>query len=217
MATTKPTPSNPIQELKHIPQRSVRFLPVFVLLAIYLPYLLIVDSTWDPNWRGFIGTTLIIILEEFPSLLPQTLQSQILTSLHLNAIGDTYRVGGVDDDNPYPEYSNAAIMHAAVSGWVGLRTGDANLTADGERWASNIIHLFDQNGTLAEFNGPTYTGVSLFGLSLWAKYFPKDSVFGANGGRMITQIWDVVGEMYNANLKNIAGPWDRSYGFDMTR
>lgn len=108
-------------------------------------------------------------------------------------------------------------MHATVSGWIGLRTGDANLTADGEKWANDIINLFDRNLTLAEFNGPTYAGVSLFGLTLWAKYFPSDTVFGANGGRMITQVWDSIGELYNANLKNIAGPWDRSYGFDMKR
>ncbi|CZT14735.1 related to OrfH-unknown, trichothecene gene cluster [Ramularia collo-cygni] len=175
------------------------------------------DDTWDPNWRGFIGTTFIVILEEFHSLLPQTLQDNMLQSLHLNAIGDTYRVGGVDDDNLYPEYSNAAIMHATVSGWVGRKTGDTNLTADGEKWASDIVALFDRNGTLSEFNGPTYAGVSLFGLTLWAKYLPQDSVMGANGGRMITAVWDSIGSLYNANLKNIAGPWDRSYGFDMIR
>lgn len=174
--------------------------------------------TWDPNWRGFIGTAFIVILEEFEHLLPAQIEEQMVESLHLNAIGDTYRVGGIDDDNLYPAYSNAAIMHAVVSSWVGRRTGDANLTAEGETWGRDIVELFDRNGTLSEFNGPTYAGVSLFALTLCAKYLPDEgAVLGANGGRMIRQIWDLTGELYNANLKNIAPPWDRSYGYDMNR
>ena len=34
---------------------------------------------------------------------------------------------------------------------------------------------------------------------------------------MITAVWETTGKLYNANLKNIAGPWDRSYGYDMRR
>ncbi|KAF9266152.1 hypothetical protein L218DRAFT_956528 [Marasmius fiardii PR-910] len=174
-------------------------------------------NTWDPNWRGFIGTAFIVILEEFDHLLPEELKEKMVRSLHLTAVGDTYRVGGVDDDNLYPAYSNAAIMHAGVASWVGHRTGDKNLTAEGERWARDIVDLFDRNQTLSEFNGPTYAGISLYALTLWAKYLPSTSILGANGGRMITAVWDSVAEMYNAKMKNIAGPWDRSYGYDMNR
>lgn len=34
---------------------------------------------------------------------------------------------------------------------------------------------------------------------------------------MIRQTWKSLGQLYNANLKNVAGPWDRSYGFDMNK
>ena len=94
----------------------------------------VIYNSWDPNWRGFIGTTFIVILEEFSNLLPSDLKDDMLQSLHLDAKGDTYRVGGVDDDNLYPSYSNAAIMHTALSGWVGRHTNDSNFTAEGERW-----------------------------------------------------------------------------------
>lgn len=70
---------------------------------------------------------------------------------------------------------------------------------------------------MSEFNSPTYAGVSLLALTLWAKYLPFDSVLGANGGRMLTEIWDYTGQLYNVNIKNIAGPWDRSYAYDMQR
>jgi hypothetical protein len=177
----------------------------------------VIYNSWDPNWRGFIGTTFIVILEEFPHLLPSDLRSLMLQSLHLDAIGDTYRVGGVDDDNLYPSYSNAAIMHTALSGWVGRHTNDSNLTSEGERWGRDIVRLFDIGDALSEFNSPTYAGVSLWGLAIWAKYLPSDSILGHNGGRMITAVWETTAQLYNANLKNIAGPWDRSYGYDMNR
>lgn len=63
-------------------------------------------NTWDPNWRGFIGTTLIIIMEEYEHLLSHDTQELVLESLHNATKGDEYRVGGVDNDNLYPAYSN---------------------------------------------------------------------------------------------------------------
>ncbi|KAF3764102.1 hypothetical protein M406DRAFT_260292 [Cryphonectria parasitica EP155] len=171
-------------------------------------------NSWDPNWRGFIGTTLVVIYEEYGSLLPASTRSLILESMRNNTIGDSYRVGGVDGDNLYPAYSNPALMRAATSGWTGRKLNDSNLTSAGEAYAQEVIDLFDLNNTLSEFNSATYCGVSLFALTLWAKYLPESSVMGANGARMIKDIWTTVGELYNANLRNIAGPWDRTYGWD---
>lgn len=79
-------------------------------------YPAVIYNSWDPNWRGFIGTAFIIILEEFCHLLPEDLEARLVKSVHLAAIGDGYRVGGVDGDNLYPAYSNAAMMKAAVAG-----------------------------------------------------------------------------------------------------
>jgi hypothetical protein len=46
---------------------------------------------------------------------------------------------------------------------------------------------------------------------------PSNSVMGQNGARMVKETWKSLGLLYNANLKNVAGPWDRSYGYDMNR
>lgn len=174
-------------------------------------------NSWDPNWRGFIGTTFVLMLEEFSHLIPETLQGFMFDSLFNATIGDSYRVGGVDDDNLYPAYSNPSIMRAFVSGWVGRRMNDSNMTVAGEDYAREIIDLFKRDNTLSEFNSGTYAGVSLFALTLWAKYMPADSLMGEYGGDMIRHTWTSLGELYNANMKNVAGPWDRSYGFDMNR
>jgi hypothetical protein len=157
------------------------------------------------------------MLEEFPHLIPQDIQCYMLESLYNTTVGDSYRVGGVDDDNLYPAYSNPSIMRAFVSGWVGRRTNDSNMTIAGEIYAKEVIDLFTRDDTLSEFNSGTYAGVSLFALTLWAKYMPGDNLMGQYGPEMIQSTWTVLGELYNANLKNVAGPWDRAYGFDMNR
>ncbi|KAH0367366.1 hypothetical protein KCU65_g4692, partial [Aureobasidium melanogenum] len=174
-------------------------------------------NSWDPNWRGFIGTTFIIGLEEFSHLLSKNVTDLLLESLRNSTIGDSYRVGGVDDDNLYPAYSNPSIMRAFVSGWTGRRLNDSNFTMAGEQYAQEIVELFNRADTLSEFNSGTYTGVSLFGLTLWAKYLPADSIMTHYGERMIKATWDAVGQLWHPELKNMAGPWDRSYGFDMNR
>ncbi|OAL48505.1 hypothetical protein IQ07DRAFT_622919 [Pyrenochaeta sp. DS3sAY3a] len=176
-------------------------------------------GSWDPNWRGFVGTTLVMAIEEYSQLLSASTQHLILESLHNATKGDEYRFGNLDPakDNLYPAYSNPSIMRAFVSGWTGRRLKDSNMTRSGEAWAQEIINLFDRNNTLSEFNSGTYTGVSLFGLVLWSKYLPKDSVMAEAAPRMIQHTWESVGELWHPGLKNMAGPWDRSYGYDMTR
>ena len=104
-------------------------------------------------------------------------------SLFNATVGDTYRVGGVDGDNLYPSYSNPALMRAFVSSYIGNRLNDNNMTTSGYLYAQESLALFNQTNTLSEFNSGTYTGVSLFALTLWAKYLPADDIMTGNGRR----------------------------------
>ncbi|KAI1495435.1 hypothetical protein F5X99DRAFT_403575 [Biscogniauxia marginata] len=176
-------------------------------------------NSWDPNWRGFVATTLILVLEEFEHLVSRPTQDLILQSLYNATKGDEYRFGNLDreKDNLYPAYSNPSIMRAFVSGWTGRYLREQNMTKSGEKYAQDIIDLFDRANTLSEFNSGTYTGVSLFGLVLWSKYLPNDSVMTQAGPRMISHTWESIGQLWHPGMKNMAGPWDRSYGYDMNR
>lgn len=69
-------------------------------------YPAVIYKAWDPNIRGFFGTTFIMAMEEYSHLLSEKAKAQVIETLRLAAIGDSYRVGGVDDDNLYPAYSN---------------------------------------------------------------------------------------------------------------
>ena len=91
------------------------------------------------------------------------------------------------------------------------------MTDAGNKDATQFLDLFDLNGTLSEFNGPTYAGVSLYALTIAAKYLPTNTVIGKNAARVIQQIWDYESSLWNANMRNFAGPWDRSYGYDMNK
>ncbi|KAH8878822.1 hypothetical protein GQ53DRAFT_850000 [Thozetella sp. PMI_491] len=182
--------------------------------SVYAPS---IYNSWDPNWRGFIGTNLIVIYEEFQDLLPADVKDLILESLYNNTIGDSYRVGGVDNDNLYPAYSNAWLMRTVATSWTGLKWNESNMTDAGNTDAKKFLCLFDLNGTLSEFNGPTYAGVSLYALTVAAKYLPSSTVIGKNAERIIKEIWNYESLLWNANLRNLAGPWDRSYGYDMNK
>jgi hypothetical protein len=159
---------------------------------------------------------LIVIYEEFGCLLPPETQDLILESLYNNTVGDSYRVGGVDGDNLYPAYSNAWLMRTVATSWTGLKLNNSNMTTSGDSYAQEFLELFDINGTLSEFNGPTYAGVSLYALTVAAKYLSStSSVIGQNAERVIQDIWEYESLLWNPNLRNFAGPWDRSYGYDM--
>jgi hypothetical protein len=62
---------------------------------------------------------------------------------------------------------------------------------------------------------PTYYGIDMWALSLWTKYGPSNSSLASRGPLMLAGLWDTMGEYYNANLKNFAGPYDRTYGNGM--
>ncbi|ROT42151.1 hypothetical protein SODALDRAFT_250559, partial [Sodiomyces alkalinus F11] len=112
-----------------------------------------------PNWRGFVGTTFVTMMEEFQHLISNTTSGLIMQPVCNATVDDTYRVGGIGGDNLYPAYSNPSIMRAFVSGWMGRRINDENMTVAGENYAQEIIDLFAVTDTLSEFNSGTYTGV----------------------------------------------------------
>ncbi|TLS30351.1 hypothetical protein PpBr36_03213 [Pyricularia pennisetigena] len=177
-------------------------------------------GSWDPNWRGFVGTTFIMCLEEFSDLISNPTKDLMLASLRNATKGDEYRFGNLDPkrDNLYPAYSNPSIMRAFMSGWTGRKLNEENMTRSGEMYAKEIIDLFNRADTLSEFNSGTYTGVSIYGLLLWSKYIhAENSTMAINGPRMLKSIWGAVSQLYQPNFRTGAGPWDRAYGYDENR
>ena len=95
-------------------------------------------SNWDPNWRHFIGITLILILEEYRPLLSTDIQSLVEESIYISTIGDEYRRAEPTPDGLYPSYSNPAYMRAIQAAWIGDKRQDHKLIEDSERWTAQV-------------------------------------------------------------------------------
>ena len=160
---------------------------------------------------------MIIIFEEFGDQLDDDTKSYILDSMYNVTLGDTYRLNELTNGGLVPAYSNPSAMRAIMASWTGRQLNDQNLTDFGENWGQLFIQSFDEYGVLPEFNSGTYSGVTIWALTLWAKYLPNESPLKSEGERILKAVWAQLGETYNANMKNLAGPWDRSYGYDMNR
>ncbi|KAJ6471753.1 hypothetical protein C8R47DRAFT_1297074 [Mycena vitilis] len=181
-------------------------------------------TSYDLNIGLFVCTSFIIVMEEFQHLLEPSLVTLIKNSMYNATVGDGYRVGGFNGDgysaggfigdNLYPIYSNPWYMRVMAATYVGNMMGDANMSYWGNRWAKDAVVNFNLYGTLAEFNSGTYTGVTLYALSLWG-YMPKNSAIVQHARDIIAETWNSIGMYYNPTLHTLGGPWGRAYGYDM--
>ncbi|KAE9407923.1 hypothetical protein BT96DRAFT_54755 [Gymnopus androsaceus JB14] len=172
-------------------------------------------TSYDPNIGLFIGTSFIIVLEEFADLLDAGVEDLIKQSLYNVTVGEGYRNGGINGDNLYPVYSNPWFMRIMLTTYAGNLFDSANFTFWGNEWAEQGIAAFDIYNTLPEYNSGTYNGVVLYALSLWG-YMPQNSTIVTRATDLISQIWtNGVGQYYNPTLESLGGPWDRAYGYDM--
>jgi hypothetical protein len=167
-------------------------------------------TTWkdfDPNWRQFIGTVLAIIREEYSQCLSPDLPQKIDRSIQL-------AIEGEPTDRCPPSYTNIALMKAALMTWAGHRYNRTDWMQTGEDFAHAVYDLFTQHGTFDEYNSPTYYGVNFYALALWRLYAHSDKL-AQWGTEIETILWRDVAQYYHADLKNMCGPFTRSYGMDM--
>lgn len=172
-------------------------------------------KSYDPNWRDFAGTAFIMILNDYADRISNNTLKKLEDMTYLLAKGDQYRVGGLNGDNLFPYYSNPWLMRCILQSFCGNYFNDANMTKAGETWGTQLYDLFKKYDTFSEFNSPTYTGVDMFALGLWLRYAAPNSSLPIYAKDMFSSLMTLAKGLYNANLKNFAGPFDRSYGYDM--
>lgn len=146
---------------------------------------------YDPNWRQFIGTTFALICERFGDDLDASLVDRLRASI-------ATAVSTEGPDRVPPTYSNIALMKA----WL---DGDA-------AYARSVADAFSSHGAFLEYNSPTYYGIDLFALALWR----TSADLAPIGAPIEAALWRDIAGFYHAGLRNLCGPYDRSYGMDMT-
>ncbi len=174
----------------------------------YPPDDAIIWRDYDPNWREFIVTALALVLLEYAERLPQTLIEKIDVAIRRAVTGALAR--GLS-----ASYTNIALMHAFMLCFAGKRFNEPAWLNEGEHMAREVYSLFKQHDAFAEYNSPTYYGVDVYALALWRSYPALSPRLAQLGGEMEATLWRDVTQFYHAELRNLAGPYDRSYGMNM--
>jgi hypothetical protein len=169
----------------------------------------VVWDDYDPNWREFIGTTLALALLEYEARLPAQLVQRIDVALRRAIVGTIER-------NVPASYSNIALMTAFLLQFGAERFGAPDWAAAAERLAAEILARFRAHATFDEYNSPTYYGIDLYALALWRSY-SSSTLLRAAGAEIEAALWRDIAQYYHAGMRNVAGPYDRSYGMDMRR
>ena len=153
---------------------------------------------FDPNWRQFIGTTFELLLQD-GLIADAGLAGRVRSSIEL-------AVSSEPVDRVAPNYSNIALMRS----WLEVEHG-----RDGaEDYAAKVVELFDEHGAFEEYNSATYYGIDLYALALWRDR-SSSPVLREAGARIEAALWRDIGRWYHPGMKNLCGPWARSYGMDM--
>jgi hypothetical protein len=164
---------------------------------------------YDPNWRQFLGCILAMCAIHHASVIPERTHDAIDVAL-------MRCVRGEPEERIAPWYTNPNLMHAWLLGHVGARTGDAELSAAGERRRALIVERFDRHGDIDEYNSPTYDGIDLWALGLWAMH-PQTDEFRSSGETIIERMAERIGTLFHPRFGTTAGPYIRAYGLQPQR
>jgi hypothetical protein len=164
---------------------------------------------YDPNWRHFIGTTLEMILIEYPQRIPAAIQERMYHAIDAAVSGEMH------DGRLVPSYSNIALMYGSLWDFAAAHDRNADWMKQSSAWTDEVYRLFTLQGTFTEFNAPTYYGVDLYGLGLWREYGSSNHM-REMAQTMEAGLWTDIANFYQPELRNITGPYDRAYGMDMS-
>jgi hypothetical protein len=155
---------------------------------------------YDPNWRQFVGTAFRLAIDDFGSQLSASTVERMEAAIALAVVGEP-------PDRVSPDYTNIALMKA----WLEVEAGQL---ATGEALAGAVVERFGRNGAFMEYGSPTYYGVDLYALALWRR--SASARLRDWGVELETAMWRDISRWYQAGLRNLCGPYARSYGMDMT-
>ena len=163
----------------------------------------------EPASSDFVGSDLIILYHKYRQRFPTDVMEK-MEFLLKNVAQITY------NKNQKPNYNNMAIMSSFIMEYVGRLYNLEEIHTRGIEKARAITSGYRAYNTMCEYNTPTYYGVDVMGLSLW-KELSYSQEMRELGTFLQESLWKDIAMYYNANLRNMCGPYLRGYGMDMTR
>ncbi len=163
---------------------------------------------YDPNWRQFLGVTLALCVIVHGPVLPSDVTS---------GINDALRrcVAGEPDDRIPRWYTNPNLMHAWLQGHLASITGDVTLRAAAHTRLALPMERLLRYGDVDEYNSPTYDGIDLLAIGLWAKH-PPTTGFADAASTMLPAIGARISKLYHQRFGASCGPYIRAYGLSPT-
>jgi hypothetical protein len=159
---------------------------------------------YDPNWRQFLGITLALCAIVHGPSLPTDVTAGIDEALRRC-------VAGEPDDRIPNWYTNPNLMHVWLQGHVAAATGDRVLRARAHSRLAGPMERLLRYGDVDEYNSPTYDGIDLLALGLWATYPPTDG-FADAASTMLPAIGKRISTLYHRRFATSCGPYIRAYG-----
>lgn len=163
---------------------------------------------YNPNWRQFIGTTLLLVLRHHKPRCRPKLVARIDRALRLTVEGERDRLDA--------RYTNIALMHAVLAVEAGTRLGEPAWVDEGHTLAAAVVARFDRTGTFDECRTRRRTTASTSsGWRCGARARSAGRCRGRSAGR--ARALAAPAAWFQPALGNLSGPFTRSYGMDMQR
>jgi len=164
---------------------------------------------YDPNWRQFLGTVLLVTLFDHADDLPGDLVDEMWDAVVRCAAGEP--VDRIPD-----WYTNPNLLHAWVEAHAGRRLGDGGMVARGTARAQRSMDRLAATGDVDEYNSPTYDGVDLLAAGLWTTFPPGDEF--VEWGRVLARTLVArLSTLFDPDLRAVCGPYSRAYGTSLDR
>ena len=149
-----------------------------------------------------------MILIEFPERVSPELRDRMYKAIDLAIEGE------MQEGRLVPSYTNIALMYGFLWDFAAVHDHNAAWLQQSAAWNEQVYKLYKQYNAFYEYNSPTYCGVDLYGLALFRDYGSSEHM-RTIGSEMEAGLWRDLMKYYQPDLRNISGPYDRSYGMDM--
>jgi hypothetical protein len=164
---------------------------------------------YDPNWREFNGTIVMMILIEYPDRISPELAQRLYKSIDMAIEGEKA------EGRLVSAYTNPSLMYGILWDFASAHNKRADWRMQSGDWIEAEYSLFKKYDAFSEFNSPTYDGVDMFALALWREYGSTERI-RMEGSAMEAALWEDIGAFFQPELRTLSGPYDRSYGMENT-
>lgn len=157
----------------------------------------------DWNWADFIGAGLAYILREHAKKLTPELDRETRAALE--------RAGySIFRRNVQPDYTNIAIMGAAVTAAAGELCGVPFLLDYGRVRLRIFVDFIRATGGFNEYNSPCYTFVAMHE-SERILQLVADPAVRAAAEELRVMIWEALSKFFHPGTGQMSPPWSRAY------